>query len=738
MSSRLDRNLITVVTGQAVEGFDRLFRTLYATSGFVDLRPVTIVPEPEVEHLPQTVSVAPPSAAVARKLYNPKYALVAGSNPSPTDSVGRDKEPQTSHVKTNNRQRRANTEAVQEAPPLHPGLLNLEKACLITYLPTWPEPDPSSDVIGFINIRDTSKPTPVHLQRSEMFETSQAIRFSSPITKPQEVLPEAAKPRQLIAKHDEAMTPQQPAANTPQDQRHSEPERDRTPKTESNLGSNMAARRDATQHTPQTHTAQMPQSSCKDTEDKGQNSPGSECLRSAHTSELKDNPVMSHTQQVGPTTVIPALLSENNRITAERSETPPHVALHRPSSSPPVPKPRTIQLLIKDSSTGDGQKLSEICVVRKTCVSEGMLAVPPSSGKDAKSVTKLQNDPKPKETKSKEAGRHQGVGEETRSDVCSAQTAASSVNNQEMTPKDGDETVTPATCETGSSSSGQRDSSACEKTYQARAQEPQRISYSELTAQEVSEAAATHTPVSPSHGSVDTHIQNTLNSAPPKAQRCTRTRKKSLRLHLSDTHLPDLCSTTPERETRSLSCLAHSPTNDGLPPRTTTPDSRTATPDLRTPTPDGYVSTREDSALSTTSEEYYECSDSPLHDSVFDHVDYYDVRTMEDPFPDAAGKVKRREEEKRKQSVTDAKEADTDSPLRKNQSAAGGGGTAGGSTNEGAEPKLLSPIKGWEAPPDTRVSSEAENLAAQRPSGTETGREPEKVRRQFIIIQERS
>ncbi|XP_028267028.1 protein FAM83G-like [Parambassis ranga] len=719
MSSRLDRNLITVVTGQAVEGFDRLYRTLYATSGFVDLRPVALEPEPEVEHLPQTVSVAPPSAAVARKLYNPKYALVAGSNPSPTASVGRDKKPQTSDVKTNNRRRRANKEAVQEAPPLHPGLLNLEKACLITYLPTWPEPDPPSDVIGFINIRDTSKPTPVHLQRSEMFETSQAIRFSSPIMKPQEVLPEAAKPRQLTAKHDKAKTPQQPAANKTEDQRQPEPEKDSTSKTESKLESNMAARRDARQHTPQIHTAQLTtdtlrQSSCRETEDKGQNSSGSDCLCSTHTSELKDKPVVSHTQQVGPTTVSPALLSENNQITAECSETPPHVALNPPSSSPPVPKPRTIQLLIKDS--GDEQK---ICILRKSGVSAGMLAVPPSSEKDAESVTKLQNDPKPKETKSEEADGHQDGGEETRSDVCSVPTAASTVNNQEITPKDGDETVTSAACE--------MDILASEKTHQARAQEPQRISYSEPTAQEVSETASTHSPVSPSHGAVDTHIQPPLNSAPPKAQLCTHTRKKSLRLHFSDTHLSDLRSTTPERETRSLSCLARPPTPDGLSPRTPTPDSRMATPDLRTPTPDGYVSTREDSGLSTTSEEYYECSDSPLHDSVFDHVDYHHVRTMEEPVPDAAEKVKTREEEKRKQSLTDSEKADTDSPLPKNQSAAGVGGTAGESTSEGAEPKLLSPIKGSEVPPDTRVSSEAENQAAQRPSSTETGRETEKT-----------
>uniref|UniRef100_A0A4W6BXU4 Family with sequence similarity 83 member G n=1 Tax=Lates calcarifer TaxID=8187 RepID=A0A4W6BXU4_LATCA len=76
LSSRLDINLITVVTGQAVDAFDRLFRVLYVTSSFVNLRQVA-------------AAVTVPSAAIARKLYNPKYALVAAGNPSPTPSADR-------------------------------------------------------------------------------------------------------------------------------------------------------------------------------------------------------------------------------------------------------------------------------------------------------------------------------------------------------------------------------------------------------------------------------------------------------------------------------------------------------------------------------------------------------------------------------------------------------------------------------------------------------------------------
>uniref|UniRef100_A0AAQ5Z5D6 Scaffolding anchor of CK1 domain-containing protein n=1 Tax=Amphiprion ocellaris TaxID=80972 RepID=A0AAQ5Z5D6_AMPOC len=210
MSSRLDRNLITVTTGQAVDGFDRLFRFLYASSSSVDLRQIGMESEPEPDPLPQPTMVAPPSAAVARKLINPKYALVVASNSSPTTSVDSPKETQDSDNSKKNKRKKAIEEG---ALPLHPGLVDLEKACLISYLPTWPEPDPPSDVIGFINVRDTTRPTQVHLQRHEMFETSQAIRFSSPITKAKETLPEVAKPRQQTADHVELNKPQ-PAPNT--------------------------------------------------------------------------------------------------------------------------------------------------------------------------------------------------------------------------------------------------------------------------------------------------------------------------------------------------------------------------------------------------------------------------------------------------------------------------------------------------------------------------------------------
>ncbi|KAM4751344.1 protein FAM83G [Anableps anableps] len=184
-SSRLDRNLITVITGQAVETFDLQFRDLYLVSRGVSLSKVSLKDEPIPDPLPQAVP-APVPASVARKLINPKYALVAaGTHTSPSSSdQNSSKKESNSQNPTGLKVMKGRLKEVAEEAPLHPGLVNLEKANLIPYLPTWPEPDPPSDVIGFINIRDDKRAHQVHLQRSERFEVSQAIRFSAPLTQP--------------------------------------------------------------------------------------------------------------------------------------------------------------------------------------------------------------------------------------------------------------------------------------------------------------------------------------------------------------------------------------------------------------------------------------------------------------------------------------------------------------------------------------------------------------------------
>lgn len=192
-ASRFDRNIITVLTGQAVETFDKQFRELYLNSRGVNLTKIPLADAPEPD--PTPIVVPPPvSAAVARKLINPKYALLN------IDSASKASSDKASAKNSNSKHPMVQIPKPQrdliEEPKKHPGLVGLPKADLIHYLPIWPEPDPPSDVIGFINIRDTSKPTQVHLMRSQMFETSQAIRFKDPFTAPpEEPLPEKASPR---------------------------------------------------------------------------------------------------------------------------------------------------------------------------------------------------------------------------------------------------------------------------------------------------------------------------------------------------------------------------------------------------------------------------------------------------------------------------------------------------------------------------------------------------------------
>ncbi|XP_076846183.1 uncharacterized protein fam83gb [Brachyhypopomus gauderio] len=210
-ASRLDRNLITVLTGQMVETFDKQFRDLYLNSRSVNLSKLPLADPPEPDPPPVTVTVSVPSAAVARKLINPKYALVETASRTSSDQAS------LKNSSSQNPLPQPVKREVVEGPPIHPGLVGLQKAELIAYLPTWPEPDPPSDVIGFINIRDTSKPMQAHLMRSQLFETSQPIRFREPFTPPpEEPLPEKAFPRPKAAHGRTSINPPgAPAAPKP-------------------------------------------------------------------------------------------------------------------------------------------------------------------------------------------------------------------------------------------------------------------------------------------------------------------------------------------------------------------------------------------------------------------------------------------------------------------------------------------------------------------------------------------
>ncbi|XP_042340638.1 protein FAM83G [Plectropomus leopardus] len=282
-SSRLDRNLITVITGQAVETFDLQFRELYLLSRGVSLSKVPMVDEPIPDPLPQAAP-APVSTAVARKLINPKYALVAtGTHTSPSSS-DQNSSNKNSQNPTGLKLMKGRLKEVIEEPPLHPGLAHLEKAYLIPYLPTWPEPDPPSDVIGFINIRDEKRANKVHLQRSERFEVSQAIRFRAPLALPPQKEEPAARRDAKTAGAAEnspgntsanASTPVSPIKKELKEQMHTDHNKDQTDATDSRAPpqqpdthkpnapppSNVPADSqptDSTKETPEAQTAEPP------------------------------------------------------------------------------------------------------------------------------------------------------------------------------------------------------------------------------------------------------------------------------------------------------------------------------------------------------------------------------------------------------------------------------------------------------------------------------------------------
>ncbi|XP_051877049.1 protein FAM83G-like isoform X2 [Pristis pectinata] len=141
-ASRLDRNIITVLSGQAVETFDKQFRELLHFSKPVNLRQLNLAPEEEPpEPVQQAVTLtAEQTAAIAKKLINPKYALVraniAGSLSSEkkVNSNGTGKKQSDVPAKG-----QKTAEAIDEEQRVHPALANMPKVNMFLYLPTYVE-----------------------------------------------------------------------------------------------------------------------------------------------------------------------------------------------------------------------------------------------------------------------------------------------------------------------------------------------------------------------------------------------------------------------------------------------------------------------------------------------------------------------------------------------------------------------------------------------------------------------
>ncbi|XP_008590474.1 PREDICTED: protein FAM83G [Galeopterus variegatus] len=179
-AARTDRNVISVLSGQVVEMFDRQFQELYLMSHSVSLKDVPMEKEPEPEPivLPSVVPLVP-SGTVAKKLVNPKYALVKAKS---ADEIAKTSSEKQEAKRPPGLRGPALAERPGDLselpPPIHPGLLNLERANMFEYLPTWvePDPEPGSDILGYINIIDPNiwNPQPSQMNRIKIRDTSHA------------------------------------------------------------------------------------------------------------------------------------------------------------------------------------------------------------------------------------------------------------------------------------------------------------------------------------------------------------------------------------------------------------------------------------------------------------------------------------------------------------------------------------------------------------------------------------
>uniref|UniRef100_A0A8B9G041 Family with sequence similarity 83 member G n=1 Tax=Amazona collaria TaxID=241587 RepID=A0A8B9G041_9PSIT len=207
-AARTDRNVITVLSGQVVEAFDKQFQELYLMSKGVSLKSISMgdEPEPEPVTLPSVVPVTPANAVV-KKLINPKYALVKAKSADQISKTSSENQDKNQKVDTKGKALPEGQggdrhgDVADLSLLIHPGLLNLEKANMFDYLPTWvePDPEPGSEVLGYINIIDPKiKNVKLsQMNRIKVCDVSQATTTTSPIecTSWTDVKPPVPKPR---------------------------------------------------------------------------------------------------------------------------------------------------------------------------------------------------------------------------------------------------------------------------------------------------------------------------------------------------------------------------------------------------------------------------------------------------------------------------------------------------------------------------------------------------------------
>ncbi|XP_071976007.1 protein FAM83G [Engystomops pustulosus] len=329
-AARIDRNLITVLSGQVVETFDRQFQELYLLSKGVSLKTVSMDNEPEPEPVIQPASMPTGhSESIAKKLINPKYALV---NIKSASEAGKDSKQQAEIAKKIPTKPRVSTfDQQMDERKIHPALQDMERADMFEYLPTWvePDPEPGSDILGYINIIDPNikNAQPSQMNRIKICDTTQATAEYLQQTRENEMM----KQQQQESPSSSRNTSRQPS-QTQESSPDKEPSRGHPSRQTSQEHESKTSR---------TKSSVSKQDSC---DGPLQSRVPTEASKVEDDATRQHHNVESSRSEVGEITSPQnhpegiASLAANNHLV---SRTGPGTSDGKP---PPVPKPRTLQV----------------------------------------------------------------------------------------------------------------------------------------------------------------------------------------------------------------------------------------------------------------------------------------------------------------------------------------------------------------------------------------------------------
>ncbi|KAG9469983.1 hypothetical protein GDO78_019172 [Eleutherodactylus coqui] len=336
-AARIDRNLITVLSGQVVESFDRQFQELYLLSKGVSMKNVPMDDEPEPVIQPAPLPSAPPES-IAKKLINPKYALV---NVKSASEAGKDskKEPEIAKKMTT-KPRISIFEQQKYEQQIHPALLGMEKADMFEYLPTWvePDPEPGSDVLGYINIIDPNikNAQPSQMNRIKICDTAQATAQFL----------QQARENEIARQQQESPSSSRNASRQPS---YTQESRQPSYTQESNQDKSTTSKESGKGH-PSKQASQEHQSKANCTtstasiQDSQSGSPASRVPTEALAVEQHDGKELAspNVQEIPSPKLLEGIasLAANNHLVLRDTGSIPT----EEGKPPPVPKPRTVQV----------------------------------------------------------------------------------------------------------------------------------------------------------------------------------------------------------------------------------------------------------------------------------------------------------------------------------------------------------------------------------------------------------